>query len=76
MKQAAGVRSSLSPKLVFAASVFCVLCCMLYLSVVLYVLGVCIPLVGVCALVAEREGCRRKEFAFSLGMAGMLKNLL
>ena len=46
------------------------------LSVVLCVLGVGIALVGVCALVAERERCRRKEFAFSLGMAGMLKNLL
>lgn len=57
----------------------CVLCVVLHvvpLSVALRVLGVCIALVAVCALVAERERCRRKEFAFSLGMAGMLKNLL
>ena len=38
-----------------AASVFCVLCSVLYLGVVLCVSGVCIALVGVCVLVAKRE---------------------
>lgn len=54
----------------------CVVLPVVPLSVALCVPDVCIPLVGVCALVAERERCGRKEFAFSLGMAGMLRNLL
>lgn len=44
-----------------ASSVFCVLCSVLYLGVVLCVAGVCIALVGVCVLVAKRENAGGRD---------------